>query len=550
MSSESTPPPLPATEASSDAAAQLHLILEAPSIIIFSLDRSFRYTSFNRNHAKEMERIWGCRIRVGMDMLHLIPDPADRAKARRNFERALAGDEFTLVESYGDDELTRCFYEDRYCPTRDADGTIVGVTVFVTDVTQHMREAEERLRLQERLQRAAKVESLEVMAGGIAHDFNNLLGAILGFAEVAREHLPDGHESVEPIELIQDAAERAGGLTRQLLAFTGRGQETILLCDLEETVSSMEDLLRAAVPKAAELRFELESGLRFLRADPAQLQQVVTNLVLNAAQALEQGSGTILVSTRPFEVSEDFACKQPLIYRVEPGPFCILEVTDDGAGIEPELQQRVLEPFYSTRPDGRGLGLAAVQGIVRSLGGFLEIESEVGRGTSVRAGFPCSPRSPEIIPHPASKTPRPRTSSTGEREAGDRKRKARILASDDEESVRTLLARALTSKGYEVELVLNGEQALERFRADPACYDLLILDLTTPRLSGLEALRRLRPENPRAPVLLMSGYWADDVLADLENDPYAAFIHKPFRLAELIGRIEELLSEGRGISPG
>jgi signal transduction histidine kinase/ActR/RegA family two-component response regulator len=508
------PPPCPEMESpearSSEAAAQLRLILDSPSIIIFSLDRAYRYTSFNANHAREMKRIWGVEIAEGLDMLEVIGSDGDRAKAKRNFDRAMAGAEFTLVEEYGDDARSRLFYEDRYCPTTTTTGEVVGVTVFVTDITDRMRAAEERVALERTLQEAARLESLEVLAGGLAHDFNNLLVGVLGFADLAAERLPADSEALEPLANVRTAAQRATGLTQQLLAFSGRGHFVNEVLDLRELASEMTDLLRASICKKARLEVIVPDSPVWVEADPAQLRQVVMNLVINASDALESQSGSIRVT-------------------VSLGEQAVLEVADSGHGIAPEHLGRVFEPFFSTKAEGRGLGLAATQGVIRGHGGTVDVSSCMGEGTVVRVAVPAwrgeAPEPPAAPERPARSTP-----------------SMRVLVADDEPSVRRFARTLLERKGHGVVVVEDGKAAVETLSSDPEHFDVLLLDLTTPRMSGLEALGHIRRSHPSLPVVITSGYAHGEGLPKDELGNWTSFLPKPFGVQELLSALAKAVT--------
>ena len=308
------------TGAFQQSQAVLRAVLESPpDIVIFALDREYRYLAFNQNHARAIKSIWGVDVRVGDSMLEVIGRIDDRDKARRNFDRALAGEHFTLREEYGDERMQRRIYDDTYSPIQGDNGEIIGLTVYLTDITaQSLAELElqnYRARLEElvkqrtgeleaahaQLLRAQKLESLGVLAGGVAHDFNNLLAVILGRAELAMPALPAGHAARAHLDIVRDTALEARTLTRQLVAYAGRGRFTIQAVDLSEMVDGMSALLRASIRKSIALDFELSPEALVVQIDVTQGRQVVLNLVANAAEAIE-GAGRVVVRTRWLDV--------------------------------------------------------------------------------------------------------------------------------------------------------------------------------------------------------------------------------------------------------
>lgn len=518
------------------ADAQLRLILESPNIILFSLDREYRYTSFNRNHADTMRAIWGVEISIGQNMLELIGNPADRRKAKRNFDRALNGEEFTLVEAYGDEDLKRTYYEDRYCPTRTPDGEIVGVSVFVTDVTERIRAEEERLELEKRMQEAARLESLGVLAGGIAHDFNNLLASIQGAAELALADLPAGASTRELIGLIERSAVRAAALTGQLLAYSGKGRFVLETFDLSRAVTEMSALLVSSIDKTASLRLQLHTEPLPIHADPSQVSQIVMNLVINASDALQGEEGTVDVRTFRREVSlEELDEIEPACHAAA-GEYACLEVVDDGVGMEPAVRTRMFEPFFSTKGTGRGLGLSATLGIVRGHNGILSVRSEPGSGTTILVGFPLAHEDAED-----EECTFPASSDSG--------LDAHILVVDDEDPVRWVAAARLRRAGATVEEATNGREALEILRARRGEFDLVLLDLSMPGIPGDQVHREITALDPGMPVVLMSGFGASESRRRLGDEARATFLAKPFRGQELIAAVRGALAARRPADP-
>lgn len=409
----------------------------------------------------------------------------------------------------------------------DADGTLREVQAVGRDVTdrraaeQAARELERSLREQERqrdyerqLLESQKLESLGVLAGGIAHDFNNLLTAILGHASLARTTLPTEHPVAGELTLIEAASLRAAELCQQMLAYAGRGRFVVAPTDVNALAREMTRLLAAAIQKHVALRFAPAPALPLVEADATQLRQVVMNLITNAAEAIGRRGGTVIVATRR-ETGDDGAEQ------------VVLEVQDDGCGMDDAVRARIFEPFFTTKFQGRGLGLAAVQGIVRAHRGTIEVVSRPGAGSTFRVRLPAS-GGPVAEAATAGDAP---ADAPGAR-AGGRGRS--VLLVDDEAEVRTLLQRTLEQAGYHVVVANDGEEALAAFAADGDEFALVVLDLTMPRLSGPETFRRLRERSATVPVLLTSGYAPEEALRDFGQDELAGFLRKPFRPQQLL----------------
>src|SRR5579871_566460 len=280
--------------------------------------------------------------------------------------------------------------EDSSAPIRSADGTLLGMVLIFRDVTEARRAARERQRFEEQLREAAKLESLGVLAGGIAHDFNNLLVGIIGNASLAMDTLPGGHRVRRLLEQILEAGERAAKLTRQMLAYAGKGKFVVERVDLSKRVREALPLIQSSIPREIKLQLELEPGLPAIQADASQIDQVITNLVINAAEAFAEGTGLIRVATGRQFVDEQYGAKLSALTEIEPGEYVFLEVQDTGSGMEAATREKIFDPFFSTKFTGRGLGLAAVLGIVRGHRGGLVVESEPGYGSTFRALFPVA----------------------------------------------------------------------------------------------------------------------------------------------------------------
>jgi len=374
------------------------------------------------------------------------------------------------------------------------------------------RDITERQRMESELARAQKVESLGVLAGGIAHDFNNLLTAILGNLSLARAHSDDTKENRLLLADAEQAATRARRLTRQLLSFTKAGAPITRPVCLHTIVT---DTLRFALAGSGVTpHVVVEEDLPAVDADEGQISQLVSNLLINASQAMA-GAGTVDVSLERFEGSPDGT--------QDSGPtWVLLRVRDEGMGIDEAHLSRVFDPYFSTKEGGSGLGLASVYNIVKHHGGHVHVESVRGEGTTFRVYLPCASGPAVASEEEPAQVPRGR---------------GRVLVMDDDDEVRGVAARMAAALGYEVVAVPDGAVAVENYmRAarENEPFDLVLLDLTVAGgMGGLEALDRLRAFDPDVLAVVMSGYSEDPVLADHRLHGFRGAVAKPFRVAEL-----------------
>jgi two-component system cell cycle sensor histidine kinase/response regulator CckA len=379
------------------------------------------------------------------------------------------------------------------------------------------------------MQQAQKLESLGVLAGGIAHDFNNLLTAILGFAELAEEELPPGAPAREHVGQVISGATRAAQLTRQMLAYSGRGQFVIEPVDLPAMIDSIRELLQVSISKNCVVRLHADPQTPLIEADISQIQQVVMNLIINASEAITDSAGTIDLQVGEMECDRTYLSASTLGDQLSPGRYVFLEVTDDGMGMSGDTIAKMFDPFFTTKFSGRGLGLAATLGIVRAHRGAIRVKSELGQGTTIRLLFPIPSRPLErrILAVAGKSLP------TGV---------GTILVVDDEEPLRHLAGRMLKNLGYDVHTATRGSEAIALYRQNPDLYRFILLDLTMPEMNGIEVLRALRQINHQAKVILMSGYSEQEVTMRASEQRPSAFLSKPFQLAKLRESIEKTMS--------
>lgn len=531
----------------------LRAVLESPQrIVIFALDRQYRYLAYNRNHARTMKQIWGVEIHVGLCMLDVIGRPDDRAKAQANFDRALAGESFTLIEEYGDASIERRFYEDVYSPVRGEDGRINGLAVYLTDITEqrraeleleryrgHLEELVEQRTLEleaahAQLLHAQKLESLGVLAGGIAHDFNNLLAIVLARAELALKDSADPDLGNSHAAIIRDTALEARMLTRQLLSYAGKGKVLVELLDLNQLVTSMAQLLRASVSKVIRLEFELCATPVAVQVDVTQLRQVILNLITNAAEAIDADSGNIWVRTGFVEVTPSIGRSLYAPVEPPPGVYAFLEVEDDGVGISEETRARLYDPFFTTKFAGRGLGLAAVLGIVKSHHGAIMLDTRRGQGSRFRVLLPAEDVAKLCEPTPNTSYAEPGPGGGS------------VLVVDDEAPVRVATGEILRSLGYRVYEADGGRSACELFREHVGEIDVVLLDLAMPDMNGEQTLRCLKQVRSDVRVILLTAYAEDEFRVRFGKGDLAGFLTKPFARDELV----QVLRSPARLGPG
>ena len=412
---------------------------------------------------------------------------------------------------------------------RRKDGSTLPVEAIGTLVRVHdhpyvlgfFRDLTERKQAEQLLFAAQRTESLGVLAGGIAHDFNNLLTAIIGQTGIAVDKLREGEPAREHLDRALEAAERAALLTRQMLAYSGRGKFALQPLPINLVIQENLGILAAAIPKKVQVEVDLEAGTPTVVGDPSQLQQVIMNLVLNGVQAIGEAAGRVLVRTRTVRLAEVERGLWPLGQtHLGPGEYVRIDVEDTGCGMSQAVRSRIFEPFFSTKDRGHGLGLSAVQGIIRSHRGGLGVDSVEGVGTTFRVLLPAGIPEvaiPEPVPPPAAE------------------RQARVvLVIDDEDYMLEVVRDILEAGGHKAVLASSGEEGLDLVRTQGAELDLVLLDLSMPGLGGVETLKLIRDLDPVLPVVLTSGFAEEEVVAQLHGVLLSGFLQKPYRVRTLV----------------
>jgi PAS domain S-box-containing protein len=392
---------------------------------------------------------------------------------------------------------------------------LVGINMDITD----RRHAEERLR------QTQKLESIGLLAGGVAHDFNNILTVIMGRASTALAECP----SCEHSQSILAASERAAYLTRQLLAYAGKAHNVVKLVDLTAVVSQSISLISASVPKRVTLRYNLSKDLPCLEADPACVEQILMNLVVNAGEAIPpKADGVIEIATTSAEVTPEMARLHSKTYDVAAGRYVCLEVRDNGEGMDELTASRIFDPFFTTKFTGRGLGLAALEGIVRTSKGFVEVRSSSGCGTTFRVFLPASDKARPTVQEGGAPRQQLRGSGT-------------ILVVDDEDPVRKLASRVLRRHGYEVQEAEDGKDALRVLAGSSAQPSLVLLDLAMPVMGGDELVPILEATYPGLKILISSGYPEEQARKLAPNPSVVSFLQKPYTGVALAEKVAQVL---------
>ncbi len=503
-----------------ESEARFRSVAETASCAIFIYSEQVEYMN------EAGARITGYDIDevVGQSLLKLV-HPYDRELVQARSEARLRGDsvplryEFRLKTKQGE---TR--WIDFAAGTVTLGNRRFGLgTAF--DVTERVKANEGRLKLERKLLEAQKLESLGLLAGGVAHDFNNLLTVIQGNAGMMRDALDEPDVTQGCLRNIEETCRRASDLVRQMLAYSGRGRVQVHLLDLNRLIQEIAQLLSVSIPKTIAIRYELEESLPPVSGDAAQLQQVIMNLVTNAAEAIGDAEGSVTLRSGRCELGETDVTGLRVAEALNPGTFVYFEVGDTGSGMDGATQARIFDPFFSTKFTGRGLGLAAMQGIVRGHGGGVQIQSSPGTGTLFRIYLPA--QSGTVQPEEDLVTdPSVLVAGTG-----------LVLVADDEPGIRELVRRVLVKAGFEVIVAADGLEAVEHVRAHQQELRLVMLDLTMPKLGGDEALAEMRALGFHGPVIRWSGFARTDTTPDAR----ASFLRKPFSAEELMALVRKAL---------
>ena len=409
-------------------------------------------------------------------------------------------------------------------PDRDDDGSVRGFTATV-------RELSGIAELGEQVLEAQKLESLGALAGGIAHDFNNVLAAIMGHTSLAMNAAGGDPAVARHLGNVDRATERASSLCDQLLAYSGGGQFTVSTFDLSKLVADMRELLEVSLSKKTSIELVAADEPAVLEGNPTQIRQVIMNVLMNAAEAIGDDAGSIVVTTGARRVTADQLQTMFFGDALEPGDYVSLEVTDNGEGMDPLLGARIFDPLFSTKHTGHGLGMAAVGGILRVHHGAIEIDTEPGRGTTVRILLPAGGSVAETADTAEASAPTP-ASRTGT-----------ILVVEDEDALREVLHETLADAGYTTICVADGAEAIAAIERDGTDIRAAVIDMMLPNVDGAELYNHLVEARPNVGVILTSGYNEREATRRITESGRAQFVKKPYRPSELVSMLDEMLTQ-------
>ncbi|NTW98786.1 MAG: PAS domain S-box protein [Geobacteraceae bacterium] len=406
----------------------------------------------------------------------------------------------------------------------DFDGhpSVLGVA---RNISERKQAEEDRQKLEQQLLHAQKLESLGVLAGGIAHDFNNILTTIVGNADLALMRIGTESAAVDNLHRIEQAALRAADLAKQMLAYSGKGKFIVENIDLNLLLVEMLHMLEVSISKKAVLRFIPHQNLPLVEADATQMRQIIMNLVINASESIGDKSGVIAITTGSMEFDRSCMKDVWLDEHLTDGLYVYLEIVDTGCGMDSDTLAKLFDPFFTTKFTGRGLGMAAVLGIVRGHKGAIKVSSEVGKGTTFKILLPASGSPAEVF--------------KGELLKDDWHGNGTVLLVDDEETVRSIGTEMLKELGFTTITANNGREAVEVFKNTPDIA-FAILDLTMPHMDGEQCFRELRLLDPDFKVVISSGYNEQEVTQKFIGRGLAGFIQKPYRLSELMSVVKKM----------
>ena len=402
---------------------------------------------------------------------------------------------------------------------------ICGIVVNVRDITERKRAEGERVRLEQQLLHTQKLESLGVLAGGIAHDFNNILTSIIGNAELALLRMKPESPGISNIHKIEQAATQAADLAKQMLAYSGKGKFVIEHLDINCLLEEMLHLLDVSISKMAKLKLNFAPNLPAVEADATQIRQIVMNLVINASEAIGDNSGVISITTGCRDCDKSYLKNFWQNESINEGSYVYIDIADTGCGMSKDTLAKVFDPFFTTKFTGRGLGMAAVQGIVKGHRGAIKVDSEPGRGTTFKILLPSSSVAIEII------------SRDGHTE--DWKGEGKVLLVDDEETIRDVAKEMLREFGFTTITANDGRDAIEIFKENPDIV-IVIMDLTMPNMDGEQCFHELKKLNPDVKVVMSSGFSELEVTQKFVGKGLAGFIQKPYKLSVLREVIQKI----------
>ncbi|MHA2254102.1 MAG: hybrid sensor histidine kinase/response regulator [Candidatus Kariarchaeaceae archaeon] len=462
---------------------------------------------------------------VGQSVYELYKDVPVLTKAIR---RAMAGHDISeLVRVYD------LYYENRASPIFSEKGEVIGIIGVSLEVTGYIKTEEERQNLERQVLHSQKLESLGVLAGGIAHDFNNLLMGILGNLSLAIHQIEDDSPIMELLLEMEEVTRRATELTNQMLSYSGRGKVISERTDLSHLIETMSGLVKLTLAKPVPIEYDLEDSL-FVNMDRSQIRQVILNIVTNGSEAIKHSNGKIMIKTYSTRIKEGSEISSFTETSLEPGAYAALEINDNGIGIDEDIIKKIFDPFFSTKFTGRGLGLAAVLGIVKGHKGGIEVESSKTRGTIFTVFFPLIDEDDTNQKQAIPEIPDLNFNALN-------LNKNTILICDDDPSIHHVLEKMVKELGFESINVLEGRLAIDIFKERKDDILAVVVDLTMPHMSGEEVLRELRVLDDTIPIVLSSGYSIDEI-GVIINQEFTLFLQKPYTMDEFLHCIYKLVS--------
>ncbi len=502
-------------------------LLENANDMVQSVDPNGKFLYVNRAWRETMGY-----SQEDMKSLNLqdILSPECAAKCYTMFAEVMRGGDIGRVETSFIAKDGREIMVEGNCNCRLENGKPVATRGIFRDITEKKQEERDRKELEQHMQQLQKLESLGLMAGGIAHDYNNLLMGILGFAELILVREKPGENIAAYVKNIEQAARRAAELTSQMLAYSGHGRYKVDYLDLSKIVRESQSLFSATVSRKIQLEYDLDSMLPKVEADIDQMRQMLLNLVTNASEAIGEEAGVISIVTGTMHADKDYLTSTYINEKLPEGHYVYLRVEDTGPGIEENAISRIFDPFFTTKFTGRGLGLAAVLGIVRGHRGAIKVYSQPGQGTIITILLPVF-----------------KEAVTGEQQTEQahateqRPVEKMVLLVDDEHTVRQVASLMIADLGLKVLEARDGHEGFEVFCRNRERIGLVVTDMLMPGMNGLELLSRIREAGSDCPVVLSSGYNKEDIVSSIEEKELAGFIHKPYNEARIQQIVRDIM---------
>jgi PAS domain S-box-containing protein len=496
--------------------AKLQFITNQPSVFLAQFDRNKNYTFVNESYAK----LFGCKPVdvIGKHAREILGEEGFDF-ACPNMDIALSGQDVVYDLTLSTTLERSATFTAHYSPEYDKANNVVGFIAAITDITERKQAEEEKLELQLQLQHSQKQDSLGQLSGGIAHNFNNILAIIIGYCDLTKRNFETANKN---IPIIEKAAERAAELCRQMMAYAGKDKLSLTKLNIATQVDETIIMMKSSLPQNAVIKFNLSASIPMIEGDVSQLNQLVINLIINASEAIGTAQGEVNVSLDRIEIIAGKAFKDFDDNPIPPGEYVCLEVTDSGCGMDEATQSRIFEPFFTTKFTGRGLGMSAVLGIIKSHGGVLQLFSQPSQGTTLKVFLPALLNEPTGDENQSSSTASESWQGSGT-----------ILLVEDEDEVRFITKELLKMFGFTVLEAVNGKEALEMYQKNAAEIMLVFTDIGMPVMDGYDLVEKLKNLKPELPIIISSGFGDAEVNARIGSDNIAGIISKPYKADKL-----------------